>query len=290
MKRAFATSPFLQSVRNELKTTCCVRARVKGVKIGDDHTCVLLSGDDHPQPFATTLRSGPELSELLDFADQENPALPGSAARVERSFRTLLEELYLLIPDAEAKAYGLLPFRGAELAQSQPKLMAMVDACFVDHDTAHEPPPLWQFLDYINRHGLREILPPLQKPQDTDLVYSDDGAILDTFGLLRLGSDDTLGYSPSLVLRLRKEVSLLWLTDFLQFSREAKTIIKQALPHWRTLPEGLDRFTIRLPASKHDQTAEAVELRLARLHYRQAMEQLLARREPFCRTMLGTPF
>lgn len=115
--------------------------------------------------------------------------------------------------------------------------------------------------------------------RDTDLVLGWDGTV-STLGKYLHEQDSYFSESPHLLLRLRNDVSGMFFADYLAHALEASAVLADLLTDWSTVATKVKGITVDLPSTKRDQTARSVELRTAKLAYRDRVRSLLAEREP----------
>lgn len=73
----------------------------------------------------------------------------------------------------------------------------------------------------------------------------------------------------------------MWFSDYLEHASESEDLIVSLLQDWTSIPRSFKKIMIEIPSLKRDQIAHSIELRHARLRYRDAIDRLSSMREPF---------
>ena len=145
-----------------------------------------------------------------------------------------------------------------------------------------------QLIEYfdtlIDQHGLRADLQPLVPIQVGDLIVDSSGRHL-FYGMVREQADSNFASGPSLVQRLKQDVSRMWFTDYLDHASESEGLLENLLRDWRQTSKHLKNVTVTMPSLKRDQVACSIAIRASLLTYRQEILYLCAQREPFSKIL-----
>jgi hypothetical protein len=246
-----------------------------------DQRFAIVDNDGGWKPvLQVVLRGAAELPELAEFFTTARASAIGSSALTTRPISSLVEGCFLVVPTNDGTEHELLPFNGPSLASKFPEMMEWVDKTFRDAWWITSESGFDHLGEFLEKKGLRDQLPPLVPLQPEDIL-------VDSRGRLRLPetiSDDAAGeygVAPCFALRLRRDVSAMWFSDYLEYASEADGLLIGILHDWKRLPSLLKELTVELPSTKRDQVAHAVELRQARLAYQEGIERLSSTREPF---------
>ncbi|MEX1116506.1 MAG: hypothetical protein WEB53_14760 [Akkermansiaceae bacterium] len=204
----------------------------------------------------------------------------GTSAKVARSLASLLEGAFLLIPNRQKEQYELLHFHGPGLAKDHPEMMEWMEGWLRDKWWCASDSGFDDLEDFLEKGNLRGTLPELGQIQPGDILFDQRGRIRQPWTI----TDDEpgeFGLFPLIALRLKKEVSIMWFSDYLDHASESENLITRFLHDWQSIPASFKNVMIEMPSTKRDQIAHSIELRCARLHYQEAIERLSSLREPF---------
>ena len=243
----------------------------------DGHTSIT-SGDGDLRLVETTLQAGDELDEFLEFFLNSKAAQIGTSAIVSRSLKSLFDGHFLLV--TSESGCGLIPISEIGSPKIHPEVNAMIDAFFTNPEEGVDETHFCDLGDSIDHHKLRESLPPAVELLDGDIIIAYWRSIRYA-GLYKQDKSGFFGSSPALVLRPHRNVSRMWITDFLQYAIEADGLLDGLLRNWRDLNSWLAPKTVRLPSLKRDQIAASITRRQARWHYVARVRSLTLLREPF---------
>lgn len=240
------------------------------IRQGDDDECIYLE---------TTLRAGDEIQELMEFYENSKADSIGTSGAVTKSLKSLLNDVYILIPGE--KAPTLLPTKGIDFQREYPGIAKMLNA----HLVSENPEDLmevnyWCIGSYIDDHGLRDKLPQCQPLLEGDILINDFSDPIYA-GIFKQDGHSHLGSSPTLVIRIRPDVSRMWMSDYLQFSQENGNILEQLVKNWKDLGSWMSKVQVKIPSSKRDQVASSISRRYVRYRYQNRVKRLATIREPF---------
>lgn len=226
------------------------------------------------------LRSSGELPELLDFMMTARVEKIGTSAKVTRSLSSILEGSYLLIPNRQEERYELLDFHGPKLAKEHPEMMEWMERWFRDQWWCASESGFDDLGHFLEKRNLRAELPELEQVRPGDILFDQRGSFRQPWTII----DDEpgeYGLPPLFALRLKKDISMMWFSDYLDHASESENLITRFLHDWQSIPASFKDVMIEMPSTKRDQVAHSIELRCARLHYKEAIESLSSLREPF---------
>jgi len=238
-------------------------------------------GEEGGTYLETTIESEDDLEEILDF--YSNAKLKEEPSK-SRPLSELIERAYLYIPDAldadKSAAACLWKIQTAQLKKEHPELLSVVDA-FLTNDTDQIiQNSYWHFGEYLAEKNLNSAFSNRTELGNKDIIVKGDGSL--TWGSKLIREDDSkFGYEPALVLRPTKNISNMWLWDFLYHSSEGEELIRRMLKGWQYLPKGLNNLSVNTPRTKTAQTADAVIRRNARQQYLLKLQSAMRTREPF---------
>ena len=225
------------------------------------------------------LRTTGELPELLDYFITAKAELIGSAALIRKSLSSMVEGSYVIVQRPDGDWFDLLPLQGQYTEEANPVMHKMLSGLLMDKwdDQSRLREELSAFVRTANEGGpLRGMVP---------LCKSD--VIVDAYGRIRSTSSITdeeqgvWGLAPCVAFRLKKDVSVMWFSDYLEHASESEDLIVSLLQDWTSIPRSFKKIMIEIPSLKRDQIAHSIELRHARLRYRDAIDRLSSIREPF---------
>lgn len=213
-------------------------------------------GDDDFYYFKTQLRSGFELSEVLEFIETADANRIGDPKWVRWNLRHLLEGIYLLMP--EAPDLALIPYAGEKLLAERPD---WVPGMTVPKEAMHDA-----FCASVSS-------------RNDDLVIQQDGSS-HMLGLFRHSEDSYFGDSSHIVLRFKKDISKMWMADFFENTLEGANVAARIFSDWKNLSQTLNSINLEMPSTKRDQVALSIETREAKRRYQKVIRDLMALREP----------
>ncbi len=257
------------------------------ITVRDNGQIIVRQGDDEDVYLETSLESGDELSELLDFYSSARAHEIGSSAAVSRTFGHLIQEVFLLLPpnNGELAAITLV---GHQIANKAPFIASIIDmemtrasAVDIDSDKWDEfHRILIDNQDWPSRLKECEAVGPPQGLARGDLILRPSGST-HYAGMLQCGAEDLdLLFGPAIVLRPKKEFSSMWIYDYVVHAKEAEGLPQRLCREWRNLPKLLRDLPISVPSAKRDQVAIAIAARTARMEYRQYLDSAMTMREP----------
>jgi hypothetical protein len=252
-----------------------------GVEVSSDRRFTVQDFDRLGRPsLEFSFRNEAEFPEFVEFLTTAQADKIGTSAVVKKPLSSLIEGCFLVIPNQLDEKYDLLPFNGPSLEMKFPEMMQWVDRTFRDSWMSTADAGFANLAELLDQKGLRDNLPELTALDSHDVLVDPQGRLRQPNAI---GDDDPgeYGWSPCFALRLKKDVSLMWFSDFLEHASEADGLILGALHDWKQIPFLFKKIIVDVPATKRDQVAHSIELRHARLGYQQAIQQLTSMREPF---------
>lgn len=230
-------------------------------------------GDDFYYNFTTTIRSGDEIPDILDFYENVDADRIGSSANVTRQLKELIEDVFILIPEADGTV-GLLSILKDNWASKDTGISKQLDAHFIDGSYDLAMDNIYVSLDYyLDQENRYDHLPPRSNPGPKDLLLSAGSKLL-YYGMFEQDTHSYIGSDPTLVIRLKKNTSPIWLTDYLEFAAEAKGVLANLTTNWKSLRNWLSKHSVKMPSIPRDQIAASIIRRAARYNYLEEVKSL----------------
>lgn len=228
---------------------------------------------------AFDLRSAGELPELIDFLVQAKAEAIGSSALIRKSLASMVEGCYAIVQRPDGDWFDLLPLQWRYTEETQPTLDAILNSLLRDAwvDQSRLRNELSKFVRTGNEGQSHSGILPLAKD---DIIVDSRGRIRSTTTIADEDQSEW-GVAPCVAFRLKKDVSIMWFSDYLEHASESEDLIVSLLQDWTSIPRSFKEVMIEIPSLKRDQIAHSIELRHARLRYRDAIDRLSSIREPF---------
>lgn len=254
---------------------------------GEKEITIIASSDQRIQinselglNLVTTLRAGNEMPELLNFLMHSKADKIDSSTTVQRKINSLVEDVFLLVGERKSQNFTILPFHGDIIGKRYLWIMKMADVWLHGDWSDMEAISKSSDSNPVESHTQEGGPHGAVSSRDGDLVFCCSGTYAGPY-LEPIPEADSALSSPNLVIRLKKNVSRMWFSDFLEYAIEAQDLIKNCFLNWESMPQSFMELLIDIPRLKRDQIAHSVELRRARLSYRDSVEGLSFMREPF---------
>ncbi|MEI6704274.1 MAG: hypothetical protein WCL71_12175, partial [Deltaproteobacteria bacterium] len=225
------------------------------------------------------LRTAGELPELLDFFATAKAELIGSSALIRKSLSSMIEGCYVIVQRPDGEWFDLLPLQGQYTEEAHPTLHQLLNGLLMDRwdDQSQLRNELAIFVRKANEGQRLPGMVPLGKD---DVIVDSRGRIRSTSTIADEDQGEW-GVAPCMAFRLKKNVSVMWFSDYLEHASESGDFIIALLLDWISIPRSFKKITIEIPSLKRAQIAHSIELRHARLRYRDAIDRLSSIREPF---------
>jgi hypothetical protein len=252
------------------------------VIIAEDGHLQLRQGDDDDVWIETVFNSGDEIPEFIDFYTDTDIKKIGSSASQSKPLSQLVEDVFLLLPIPGHKLC-LLPLQDPQFAEKNPKISRLIDIFGWTSNGGPKDSDIVLDKGYGNEYT-NELREEYQDKSDElrigDLILGYGRKILSA-GIFISGGHSSWVTDIALVLRPKKEISRMWLTDYLAYAAEADGLVERLCKNLKRMPQAMNNVMVSVPSSKRDQIANTIERRVARLEYLRCLEKAMQLREPF---------